>query len=73
MHTGEDAGDLDAMLLKSSDFYDRQVEATVQSLSSPIEPVMIVIVGGFIGIVVVSMFLPIVHLGDAILKGGYTY
>jgi type II secretory pathway component PulF len=34
---------------------------------------MIVIVGGFIGIVVVSMFLPIVHLGDAILKGGYTY
>jgi type IV pilus assembly protein PilC len=61
---------MDAMLLKTSDFYDRQVEASVNSLTSLIEPVMIVLVGAMIGVIVVSMFLPIFHLGEAIMKGG---
>ncbi len=73
MATGEDAGNLDAMLIKSSDFYDRQVEASVHSISSLIEPLMIILVGGLIGIIVVAMFLPIFQLGDAIMKGGYNY
>ncbi len=73
MGTGEEAGDLDAMLLKSSDFYDRQVEASVHGLSSLIEPVMIVFVGAMIGVIVISMFLPIFHLGDAIMKGGHNF
>jgi type IV pilus assembly protein PilC len=70
MGTGEEAGELDAMLLKTSDFYDRQVEAAVQALTSLIEPLMIVLVGAMIGVVVVSMFLPVFHLGEAIMKGG---
>jgi len=70
MGTGEEAGELDTMLLKTSDFYDRQVEAAVQALTSLIEPLMIVLVGGMIGVVVVSMFLPIFHMGEAIMKGG---
>jgi len=73
MSTGEESGEMDSMLLKTSDFYDRQVEASVQGLTSLIEPVMIVLVGSMIGVVVVSMFLPIFYLGDAVMKGGYNY
>ena len=69
--TGEESGQLDAMLLKSSEFYDRQVDASVQGLTSLIEPLLIILVGVVVGIVVVTMFLPIFYLGDAILKGGY--
>jgi type IV pilus assembly protein PilC len=73
MATGEESGDLDSMLIKSSDFYDRQVEASVHSLTSLIEPLMIILVGGMIGTIIVSMFLPIFHLGDAIMRGGYNF
>jgi type IV pilus assembly protein PilC len=73
MSTGEESGELDAMLLKTSEFYDRQVEASVHGITSLIEPVMIVLVGGMIGVIVVAMFLPIFYLGDAIMKGGYNY
>jgi type IV pilus assembly protein PilC len=73
MATGEESGDLDNMLLKSSDFYDRQVEASVQGLASLIEPFMIILVGGIVGIIVVSMFLPIFYLGEAVMRGGYNY
>ena len=70
MATGEEAGDLDGMLLKAADFYDRQVEGAVHSISSLIEPLMIVLVGGIIGFIVVSMFMPIFKMGDAMMKGG---
>ncbi len=50
MSTGEESGELDAMLLKTSEFYDRQVEASVHGLTSLIEPVMIVLVGAMIGV-----------------------
>ncbi|MBU1699092.1 MAG: type II secretion system F family protein [Candidatus Eisenbacteria bacterium] len=73
MSTGEESGEMDAMLIKSSDFYDTQVEASVQGLTSLIEPLMIVIVGSMIGVIVIAMFLPIFHLGEAIMKGGYNY
>ncbi|MBU1675751.1 type II secretion system F family protein [bacterium] len=69
MATGEEAGELDTMLVKSSDFYDRQVEATIQGIASLIEPIMIVLVGGMIGFIVVAMFLPIFGMGDAMMKG----
>jgi type IV pilus assembly protein PilC len=73
MATGEESGQLDSMLLKSSEFYDRQVEASVQGLTSLIEPVLIVLVGIIVGTVVITMFLPIFYLGDAIMKGGANY
>jgi type IV pilus assembly protein PilC len=69
MSTGEEAGELDTMLSKSSDFYDRQVEASVHGISSLIEPVMIVLVGGIIGFIVLAMFLPIFSMGDAMMAG----
>jgi type IV pilus assembly protein PilC len=71
MATGEESGQMDSMLIKSSEFYDRQVEASVQGLTSLIEPLLIVVVGAIVGIVVVSMFLPVFYLGDAVMKGAY--
>ena len=73
MATGEETGQMDSMLLKTSEFYDRQVEAAVHSLTSLIEPLLIVLVGVIVGIVVITMFLPIFYLGDAIMQGGYDY
>lgn len=69
MTTGEDAGELDTMMIRAADYYDRQVETTVDGISSLIEPVLIVVVGSVIGLIVVSMFLPIFQMGDAMLKG----
>ncbi len=73
MATGEESGQLDSMLLKSSEFYDRQVEAAVQGLTSLIEPILIIFVGLIVGVVVVTMFLPIFYLGQAVFQGGYNY
>jgi len=71
MATGEESGGLDSMLSKTSDFYDREVEAAVHGISSLIEPVMIVVVGLILGIMVLGMFLPIFTLGEAVMSGGY--
>jgi type IV pilus assembly protein PilC len=71
MATGEESGQLDAMLLKSSEFYDRQVDASVAGLTSLIEPLLIILVGVVVGIVVVTMFLPIFYLGDAIFRSEF--
>ena len=71
MATGEESGQMDAMLMKASDFYDRQVEAAVQGLASLIEPLLIVFVGIVVGVVVITMYLPIFYLGDAILHGNW--
>ncbi len=59
---GEETGALDAMLFKSADYYDREVDATVAALSSILEPVMIVFLGVVVGFIVVAMYLPIFSL-----------
>jgi type IV pilus assembly protein PilC len=70
MSTGEEAGELDTMMIRAADYYDRQVSTTVDGISALIEPVLIVLVGAVIGIIVVAMFLPIFQMGDAMLQGG---
>jgi type IV pilus assembly protein PilC len=59
---GEATGTLDEMLLKLADFYDEEVEASVASLLSVLEPVLLIFVGGIVGTIVVSMYLPIFSL-----------
>jgi len=59
---GEATGTLDEMLVKLADFYDDEVEATVNALLSVLEPVMLIFVGGMVGVIVVSMYLPIFSL-----------
>ena len=63
---GEETGNLDTMLSKIADFYEDQVDAAVKALTSILEPVMIVIVGGMVGFIVISMYLPLFKVYDAI-------
>jgi type IV pilus assembly protein PilC len=55
---GEETGELEKMLGKIADFYEDEVDAAVQSLTSIIEPVMMIGVGVMVGIVIISMYLP---------------
>ncbi len=63
---GEETGALDAMLSKIADFYEDQVAAAVKSLTSILEPVMLVVVGGIVGFVVISMYMPLFKVYDSI-------
>jgi type IV pilus assembly protein PilC len=63
---GEDSGRLQEMLEKIADFYEAEVDAKVKALTSLIEPVMIIFVGGIVGFIVISMYLPIFKLYDNI-------
>jgi type IV pilus assembly protein PilC len=63
---GERSGAMESLLEKISEFYDQQVQATVQSLTALIEPLMIAIMGVFVGGIVLSIFLPIIRLQQAL-------
>src|SRR3712207_2384009 len=63
---GEETGALDTMLNKIADFYEDQVAAAVKALTSILEPIMIVIVGGIVGFIVIAMYLPLFKVYDQI-------
>ena len=63
---GEESGSLDHMLGKAVDFYEEEVDDAVKALSSLMEPLIIVFLGGLIGGIVVSMYLPIFKLGAVV-------
>jgi type IV pilus assembly protein PilC len=63
---GEETGDIDGMLGKIGDFYESEVDATIKALTSIIEPIMIVVVGGIVGFIVISMYLPMFKIYDLI-------
>jgi type IV pilus assembly protein PilC len=63
---GEETGALDSMLSKIADFYEDEVEAAVKALTSILEPIMIIIVGGIVGFVVIAMYLPLFKVYDQI-------
>ena len=56
--TQENSGSLDKMLMKVSDFYDNEVETEIKGLTSVIEPIMIVGMGLVVGVIVLSVMLP---------------
>jgi type IV pilus assembly protein PilC len=58
------------MLGKVADFYESEVEATLQSLTAALEPVMIVLLGGIVGFIVISMFLPLIAIINELAGGG---
>jgi type IV pilus assembly protein PilC len=60
---GEEAGALDAMLLKIADFFDEEVDAAVETVMTMIEPLMIVFLGGTVGTLIIAMYLPIFGMG----------
>ena len=63
---GEETGALDTMLTKVADFYEDEVAAAVKALTSILEPVMIVLVGGIVGFIVISMYMPMFKVYDQI-------
>ena len=63
---GEETGALETMLSKVADFYEEQVDAAVKALTSILEPVMIVVVGGIVGFIVIAMYLPMFKVYDSI-------
>ena len=63
---GEETGQLDQMLNKVADIYDQEVEVAVEAMLTLMEPIIIVVLGGIIGFIVISLYLPIFTLGDAI-------
>jgi type IV pilus assembly protein PilC len=63
---GEESGQLDGMLGKTADFYEAEVDDAVEALSSLMEPLIMVFLGGLIGGLVVAMYLPIFKLGSVV-------
>lgn len=69
---GEESGSLDAMLTKVADFYEDEVDAALESLTAAIEPLMIVVLGGMVGFIVISMFMPLLSIISNLSGGGGT-
>lgn len=63
---GEETGEIDTMLMKVADFYEDEVEQAVKALTSIMEPIMIVVLGGMVGSILVAMYLPMFKVMDAI-------
>lgn len=63
---GEESGSLDAMLTKVADFYEGEVDDAVAAISSLIEPMIMVVLGGLIGGLVVAMYMPIFKMGSVV-------
>ena len=59
---GEETGALDAMLNKVADFYEDEVDSTIKSLTSIIEPIMMLFVGGMVGVIIIAMYLPMFNM-----------
>jgi len=62
--TGEESGELETMLNKAADFYEREVREAVDNMSKLIEPIMISVLGALVGTLVVAMYLPIFKMGS---------
>ena len=67
--TGEETGQLDRLLGRAAEFYEQRVSASVDGLSSLVEPIAIVLVGGMVGVMLVALYLPIFSLGQAMRAG----
>jgi type IV pilus assembly protein PilC len=66
VRVGQEVGTLDSMLSRIADYYEEEVDAAVEALTSLIEPFMLVFLGGTIGGLVVSMYLPIFKIAATI-------
>jgi type IV pilus assembly protein PilC len=63
---GEETGNLDGMLTKIADFYEDEVAAAIKALTSILEPVMILVVGGMVGFIIISMYMPMFKVYEEI-------
>ena len=63
---GEETGQTDTVLVKVADYYEEEVDVAIDGISSIIEPVMIVIMGGMVGLIAASVMLPISNMANQI-------
>jgi type IV pilus assembly protein PilC len=63
---GEESGALDSMLNKVADFYEEEVDNMVDQLSSLMEPMIMVVLGGVVGTIIMAMYMPIFQMGTAV-------
>jgi len=66
---GESTGALDIMLGKIADFYDDEVDGAVDGITSLMEPLILVLLGGLVGSVLIAMYMPIFTMADNVGKG----
>ncbi len=66
---GEETGDLDKMLMRVADNYDEEIDVTVASLVSLLEPIMVIVLGGIVGFIVIALFMPLVSLISSVSGG----
>ena len=59
---GEESGELDTMLYKVADTYDEEVAVLTESLTSLMEPILIIFLGGAVGFIVIALFMPLIKL-----------
>lgn len=69
VQTGEETGDMDRLLAKAAEFYEKLVDSVIDRLSSLIEPLLIVLMAAVVGTIVIIIYLPIFNLGLAISSG----
>jgi len=67
--TGEDTGDMDKLLGKAAEFFEKLVDSVIDRLTSLIEPILIILMAGLVGTIIVVIYLPIFNLGLAISSG----
>ncbi len=69
MNTGEETGDLDKLLRKTAEFYDKLMDSVIDRLTSLIEPMLIILMAGLVGSIIIVIYLPIFNLGEAMSEG----
>ncbi len=67
--TGEETGEIDTLLSKASEFYEKQLDSVVKRITSLIEPIIIVALGAVVLVVVVALYLPVFEMGKAMKRG----
>ncbi len=63
---GEESGSLDDMLNKASEYYEEEVDTAVANISSLMEPIIMVVLGGIVGVILVALYLPLFNLGNVV-------
>ena len=66
---GEETGQTDMVLVKVADFYEEEVDVAIEGISSIIEPAMIIILGGMVGLIAASVMMPIASLAQGLQTG----
>ena len=63
---GEESGSIDNMLNKIADFYEEEVDVAVAALTSMLEPIMLVVMGGIVGFIMIAMYMPIFEIAGQV-------